>query len=263
MLKRILIKVLARDFCAGSSSFTQRSASFVPPTVQDIAEGALLQNLCQSASGVLYQWWGRWRKAKAALQRSLVAGEGCPGEQMSLHTEQCWSRMVGQSRQGRIGNIPARKCLSLFSYIHYTENRACIFYWKRSHLPTHSLALSFLLVSFRPQKMNNPMKKTVTLPWNLLLSLYPTLTQSSSQKGEKEYLWNGLIATLFLNINTAGKRSVMHKASTGASFNLCFLFSDIPCMTLESVLQSMSKNWRRCTKKGSKNHLRSRDSDLR
>lgn len=102
MLKRILMKSLARDFCTGSSSFTQRSASFVVPTEQDTALGALLQNLCQSASGVLYQQCGRWREAKAALQGTLAAGEGCPGEQVILHTEQCWPRMVGQSRQGSI-----------------------------------------------------------------------------------------------------------------------------------------------------------------
>lgn len=182
MLKRILIKVLARNFCAGSSSFTQRSASFVLPTVQDIALGALLQNLCQSASGVSYQWWGRWREAEAALQGSLVAGGGCPGEQMIPHTEQCWPRMGGQSRQGSIGNIPARKCLSLFSYIHYTENRVCIFCWKKSHLPTHSPALSFLLVSFGPQQMSNPMKKVLTLPWNLPLSLYPNINPEEQSK---------------------------------------------------------------------------------
>lgn len=103
MLKRNLIKVLARDFCTGFSSFTQRSASFVVPTVQDIALGALLQNPCQSAPGVLYHWRGRWRGAEAALQGSLLAGEGCPGEQVILHTEQRWPRMAGQSRQGSVG----------------------------------------------------------------------------------------------------------------------------------------------------------------
>lgn len=109
--------------------------------------------------------WGRlpWRASDSAYW-AVLAQDGWP-EQARNYCD-----------------IPVRKCLSLFSNIRYTENRLCVFYWEKNHLPTHSPTLSFLIVSFGPQQMSNPMKKVVTLPWNLPLSLYPNINPEKQSK---------------------------------------------------------------------------------
>lgn len=139
MLKRIPIKVLARDFCAGPSSFTQSSVSFVLPTVWEIVLETLQQNLCQSASAVELPWRAsdpphHGDNAELTLN-AQVQHKPALALLMDLSTEEHRPGMVGHSRQGTTGNTPPSKCLSpLVTYV-ILEIEYYILYWKQSSFP--------------------------------------------------------------------------------------------------------------------------------
>lgn len=112
---------------------------------------------------------------------SLAAGEGCPGEWVILHTKQCWPRVVGQSRKGNIGIFQLENVFPFSVKYIILKSEYVYFTGKRIIFPTHSPALSFLLVSLGPKQKSNPMKK-VTLLWNLPLSLYPNINPEEQSK---------------------------------------------------------------------------------
>lgn len=207
---------------------------------------------------------GSGGKQSQSLQGRLVAGEGCPGEQVILHTEQCWPRMAGQSRQSSIRIFQLGYVLP-FSVIYIVLKIEYVYFTgKRVIFPLTPLLCPSRLFLLAHSKWATLWKKYLHYPGICLYLSIQTLTQRSSQKGEKEYLWNGLIAVLPLNMNTAAKRTVMHKASTGASFNLS-MFSFLRHTMHDSGVcfaKHIKKKGRRWTKKGSKNGLSSRDNDL-
>lgn len=219
MLKRILIKVLARDFWAGSSSFTQSSVSFVLPTVCEIVLGTLLQILCQPASAVEVSW----RASDPSQQgRQCWPSLGSPTHKqalallMDLSTGDCQPGMVGQSRQGTMGNIPPSKCLSPSTYIYYTGNRVLL-YIILEIIFFFSLCCCF----FQPTANGQPYEKSNINPEVCLyLSLYSKINpEEQSKRREKVPLMGFNSHTAFGHEHCREEGSTMHSACTGAPFN--------------------------------------------
>lgn len=175
MLKRIPIKVLARDFCAGSSSFTRNSVPFVLPTVWDCFGNPSIKSVL-----TCFSWFVPVVRKVEGSRGSSAEEPGCWGRlkyNINGHWLFGWIsalRNVGlgwlaRTDKGLLGILhPINIFHLLVTYIileieyYYTSILYSSIYYSSILEIIISAPAPLVAVSFSPQQMGNPMK-TVTL----------------------------------------------------------------------------------------------------